>query len=104
MDSRDDFVGPVNLGNPTELTVAQLANAVLELTGSRSRLEFKPLPCDDPRQRRPDIALARAELDWEPTTPLHDGLLRTIEYFDALLGADSKVSRPHVERLTRSVA
>ncbi len=104
MDSRDDFVGPVNLGNPAELTVAQLAHAVLELTGSRSRLEFKPLPCDDPRQRRPDITLACAELEWEPTTPLRDGLLRTIEYFDALLGAEPKVPRPQDERLTRSVA
>jgi UDP-glucuronate decarboxylase len=79
------FGGPVNLGNPGEFTIAELAELVLELTGSRARIVRRPLPQDDPRQRRPDITLARAELGWEPKVALRQGLERTITYFDALL-------------------
>lgn len=85
MDGPDDFVGPVNLGNPVEFTIRELAQTVLELTGSRSGLAFKPLPADDPRQRQPDISLAKEKLGWEPTMALRDGLKRTILYFDNLL-------------------
>jgi UDP-glucuronate decarboxylase len=80
-----DFTGPVNLGNPAEFTIRELAQLVLELTGSRSRIEFRPLPADDPIQRQPDISLARERLAWEPGVALRDGLLRTIAYFDASL-------------------
>jgi UDP-glucuronate decarboxylase len=85
MDSGDDITGPVNLGNPTEMTMLLLAQAVLRLTGSKSRLVFRPLPEDDPRQRRPDIGLAKARLDWQPSVPLEEGLSRTIAYFRTLL-------------------
>lgn len=77
--------GPINLGNPNELTIRQLAERVIALTGSASRLTFKPLPADDPRQRQPDIALAREYLGWEPKVRLDEGLGKTIAYFDALL-------------------
>jgi len=87
MDSTDDFTGPVNLGNPGEFTIHELAAQVLELTGSKSRLDFMPLPDDDPRQRKPDIALAKEALGWEPTVKLRGGLLKTIEYFDNYLKA-----------------
>ncbi len=76
---------PVNLGNPTEFTVRELAEMVIDLTGSRSKIIFKPLPVDDPTQRRPDISKARQLLDWQPTVPLKDGLARTISYFEAKL-------------------
>jgi len=72
---------PVNLGNPVEFTILELADKVLKLTGSSSRIEYHPLPVDDPRQRRPDISRARELLDWHPTTPVEDGLARTVEYF-----------------------
>ena len=78
--------GPVNVGNPVEFTILQLAETVLRLTGGRSRILFKPLPEDDPRQRCPDIARARSTLEWEPTTPLDEGLSRTIAYFRESLG------------------
>ncbi len=81
MDAPHSFTGPVNVGNPHEFTMLELANAVLELTGSPSELVFKDLPFDDPRQRQPDIAVARAELGWEPTVQLEEGLSRTITYF-----------------------
>jgi len=77
---------PTNLGNPREFTVAQLADLVLRLTGSRSKIERRPLPVDDPKQRCPDIARARATLDWEPRVPLEEGLRRTIEHFRTLVG------------------
>jgi UDP-glucuronate decarboxylase len=80
-----EFAGPLNLGNPSEFTMLELAEKVLELTGSRSQIRREPLPSDDPRQRCPDIALARRILDWEPRTPLEDGLRYTIDYFDDLL-------------------
>ena len=75
------LVGPVNIGNPVEFTIRELAETVIELTGSKSTLEWRPLPSDDPLQRRPDISLARRELDWEPKVQLREGLTRTIEYF-----------------------
>ncbi|MBN8944024.1 MAG: SDR family oxidoreductase [Rhizobiales bacterium] len=81
----DDVSGPVNLGNPGEFTIRALAETVIALTGSRSRLVREPLPVDDPRQRRPDISLAKQLIDWEPTVALRDGLLKTITYFDGLL-------------------
>jgi UDP-glucuronate decarboxylase len=81
MNTPDDFTGPVNIGNPREFTIRQLAETVIAMTGSRSRLVFRPLPSDDPRQRQPDISLARAVLDWTPTIDLESGLERTIAYF-----------------------
>ncbi len=85
MDTPDDFTGPVNIGNPGEFTILELAQKVIEFTGSKSRIVNRPLPMDDPTRRRPDITLARETLGWEPTIPLDDGLRRTIEYFDRLL-------------------
>lgn len=84
MDGPDDFVGPVNLGNPGEFTILQLAELVLKLTNSHSKITFMPLPSDDPLQRRPDNTLAKQKLDWEPTVPLEAGLTKTIEYFASL--------------------
>jgi UDP-glucuronate decarboxylase len=81
MNSGDDVTGPINLGNPGEFTMRQLAETVLELTGSTSQIVNRPLPSDDPRQRQPDISKAKAVLDWEPTIPLAEGLKPTIEYF-----------------------
>ena len=86
MDSRDELTGPVNLGNPAEISILDLAQRIIELTGSKSPLVFKPLPSDDPTQRCPDIDLARRELGWEPQTTLEQGLVRTIAYFDELMG------------------
>ena len=85
MESPDDLTGPVNLGNPGEFTMLQLAHEVLDLTGSRSRVVHLPLPQDDPRQRRPDIAVAQDRLGWSPTVALREGLARTVAYFDSLL-------------------
>ena len=81
MNTPDDFTGPVNIGNPREFTMLQLANLVIQMTGSRSKLVFKPLPSDDPRQRQPNISLAQDVLGWSPTTELEAGLDRTIKYF-----------------------
>ncbi len=81
----DDFTGPVNLGNPAEFTIQELAGLVIELTGSASELVFKDLPENDPTRRQPDITLARERLGWEPSVPLRDGLAQVIAYFDALL-------------------
>jgi UDP-glucuronate decarboxylase len=85
MGSSDDFVGPVNLGNPGEFTIRQLAEKVIELTNSSSPLVFEPLPTDDPRQRCPDISLAKEKLGWTPKIPLEEGLMHTIAYFRRLL-------------------
>jgi|GEM_PF-2558722 len=82
MDTPDDFTGPVNLGNPGEFTIRELAEKILEMTGSRSELVFKPLPIDDPRQRQPDITLTRERLGWEPKIKLADGLVQTFEFFE----------------------
>ena len=81
MDSPDDVTGPVNLGNPGEFTMVELAETVIKMTDSKSQLIFKPLPSDDPKQRRPDITMAKAKLDWEPKIPLEEGLKHTIKYF-----------------------
>jgi UDP-glucuronate decarboxylase len=85
MDSDRAFHGPVNLGNPGEFTMRELAEQVLRLTGSRSSLVNKPLPADDPRQRKPDISLAASKLGWAPKVALEDGLKETIAYFKKLL-------------------
>ena len=85
MKSEDDVTGPINLGNPGEFTMLELASAVIELTGSRSKIIHKPLPADDPRQRKPDISKAKSALGWEPKVPLREGLTKTIGYFEELL-------------------
>jgi len=87
MATDDAFTGPVNIGNPIEMTMVELARLVIALTGSRSQLVFKPLPADDPRQRRPDIGLAERALGWSPRVGLEQGLRRTVEYFRTRLGA-----------------
>ena len=83
MATEDDFVGPVNIGNPGEFTMLELAEMVIRLTGSKSKITFQPLPQDDPKQRRPDITLAKEKLQWEPKVKLEDGLRKVIEYFEA---------------------
>jgi UDP-glucuronate decarboxylase len=85
MESPRDIAGPLNLGNPGEFTMRELAEIVVELTGSKSRLAARPLPQDDPKQRQPDITEAKRLLDWEPKIALRDGLARTIAYFDGEL-------------------
>ncbi|HEU4949624.1 MAG TPA: NAD-dependent epimerase/dehydratase family protein, partial [Candidatus Deferrimicrobiaceae bacterium] len=87
MMDQDELVGPVNLGNPCEFTILELATMIKELTGSKSEIVFLPLPQDDPVRRRPDISLAKAKLHWEPTVPLREGLIRTIAFFRELLAA-----------------
>jgi UDP-glucuronate decarboxylase len=93
MDSPPEVTGPINIGNPGEFTVRQLADLVVELTGSSSQLEFHPLPSDDPARRRPDITKASEQLGWGPTVALRDGLTRTIDYFEELLGEPSGSAR-----------
>ena len=85
MNSADDVTGPINLGNPTEFTMRELAELVVELTGSRSQVVFRPLPADDPKQRQPNITKAREILGWEPKVALREGLVKTIAFFDAML-------------------
>lgn len=85
MNSTDDVTGPMNLGNPNEFTIRELAEVVISITGSRSKLELMPLPIDDPRQRKPDIKLAKEKLDWVPKIELIEGLKRSIDYFNQLL-------------------
>ena len=92
MDSPPDITGPINLGNPVEFTIKELANEVISMTGSKSELIFHDLPADDPKQRQPDITMARRHLGWEPKVQLRDGLARTIVYFDRMLREES-VSR-----------
>jgi UDP-glucuronate decarboxylase len=86
MATGDEVTGPMNLGNPVEIRVDELARLVVQLTGSRSTIEFRGLPSDDPKQRRPDISLARATLGWQPAVALESGLQRTIAYFESRLG------------------
>ena len=88
MDTPDEVTGPINLGNPGEFTMIELARIILDLTGSHSQIVHRPLPKDDPPQRRPDIAKARELLNWEPTIALREGLVRTIAYFETLLSRD----------------
>ena len=104
MMSKEDFSGPVNMGNPGEFTVRQLAERVIEITGSKSNLVEKPLPNDDPRQRQPDITLAKQKLDWTPKIPLEVGLAKTIKYFDGLLTSvhSSQTKAPQLGLLRRS--
>jgi len=85
MNTSDDFTGPINTGNPCEFTIKELAEKIIELTGSRSKLEYKALPNDDPVQRQPDISLAKERLGWEPTIQLEEGLKKTISYFEKVL-------------------
>lgn len=85
MATEDSFIGPVNTGNPGEFTMLELAEKILELTNSKSKLVFEPLPSDDPKQRRPDITLAKEKLGWEPKIQLKEGLIKTIAYFDKVL-------------------
>jgi UDP-glucuronate decarboxylase len=82
MASPDEFTGPVNLGNPREFTIRELAEKVIDMTGSKSKLSYKPLPHDDPTQRQPDISLAKKQLGWEPKVKLEEGLIKTIAYFE----------------------
>ncbi|MFM9011777.1 MAG: UDP-glucuronic acid decarboxylase family protein [Planctomycetota bacterium] len=95
MDAADDFSGPVNLGNPGEFTIRQLAELTIELTGSRSELVERPLPVDDPERRRPDITLARGRLGWEPRVPLREGLATTIDWFRSVRIADFRAPTPN---------
>ena len=85
MNSREGFTGPVNMGNPGEFTMLELAEKVIELTGSQSKIIFRELPQDDPMQRKPVIELAKKELGWEPTVVLDEGLKKTIEYFRTIV-------------------
>ena len=93
METPDDVTGPVNLGNPVEFTIRQLAETVITLTGSSSKIAYRPLPEDDPRQRCPDISLAQKLLAWAPRVQLRDGLMKTIEYFERLLRSDPRDER-----------
>jgi UDP-glucuronate decarboxylase len=89
MGAPDDVTGPINLGNPNEFTVRQLAELVIELTNSSSQIVCAPLPADDPKQRQPDIGKAKDLLGWQPTIQLREGLAKTIDYFDQLLRQDA---------------
>jgi UDP-glucuronate decarboxylase len=93
MESGSDLTGPVNLGNPGEFTIRELGEMVIAMTGSKSKLTFHELPQDDPKQRQPDISLARSRLGWEPKIALKDGLARTIAYFEKLLAAEHQATR-----------
>ncbi|MDH3388972.1 MAG: SDR family oxidoreductase [Gammaproteobacteria bacterium] len=90
METDDDVTGPINLGNPTELKIYDMAAKIIEMTGSKSDIVYQPLPQDDPMQRKPDISLARSVLGWEPTTTLEDGLNKTIEYFGNVYAASKQ--------------
>jgi UDP-glucuronate decarboxylase len=86
MNTGDEVAGPMNLGDPAEYTVLQLAQTIIEMTGSKSKIVHRPLPQDDPRQRRPDISLAQETLGWQPNFSMSEGLRKTIHYFEDLLG------------------
>jgi UDP-glucuronate decarboxylase len=96
MNGPDDFVGPVNLGNPDEFTIGELADIVMEMTGSKSKREYRPLPADDPTKRRPDITLAKRHLNWQPKVPLREGLKHTIDWFRAIDMEDYRPPTPNV--------
>jgi UDP-glucuronate decarboxylase len=85
MDTPDSFTGPVNLGNPIEITISSLAHTIIKMTGSKSKIVYLPLPQDDPKQRKPDITLAKRELDWSPKVDAETGLAKTVEYFRRVL-------------------
>jgi UDP-glucuronate decarboxylase len=86
MNTPDDFTGPVNLGNPVEFSTGELAKIIIKMTGSKSKVVHLPLPVDDPRQRRPDITLAKKALDWQPVVGLEEGLEKTVKYFRKNIG------------------
>jgi UDP-glucuronate decarboxylase len=88
MDTPSSFIGPINLGNPVEITILELVRIIVDLTGSSAKIVFRPLPEDDPRQRRPDITLARTIIDWEPVIPFQEGLTRTAIFFKNILGQE----------------
>ncbi len=94
MDSSDSFTGPVNMGNPTEFSILELANKIINITGSKSKIKYEKLPLDDPRQRKPDITLAKKELGWVPKVEIEEGLTKTIEYFDNFLKNNLNLSSP----------
>ena len=85
MESDNNFIGPVNLGNPEEFTMLSLAELIISMTGSKSKIEFKPLPSDDPARRKPMIDLAKQKLKWEPKINLQTGLTKTIKYFESII-------------------
>jgi UDP-glucuronate decarboxylase len=95
MDAPDDCVGPINLGNPDEFTIMELAKLVIELTSSRSKIVHKDLPTDDPTRRRPDISLAKKRLGWSPTTPLREGLEKTIAWFRTIRWDEYRAPTPN---------
>jgi UDP-glucuronate decarboxylase len=95
MNGPDDFIGPVNIGNQGEFTIRELAELVIELTGTKSKIVSRPLPADDPTRRRPDITLAKKHLGWEPKTPLREGLAKTIEWFRTINIADYRAPTPN---------
>lgn len=95
MNNEQGFIGPVNIGNPVEFTIRELAEQVIELAGSKSQLVFRPLPDDDPTRRRPDITLAKRELNWEPKIPLRDGLKQTIDWFKSIELSDYRPPTPN---------
>jgi UDP-glucuronate decarboxylase len=104
MNTPDEVTGPINLGNPIEITIGQLAEQVIALTGSRSPIEYRKLPADDPVRRRPDIRNARELLDWSPTVPLREGLSKTIEHFRAVLRTDGSAAALTELRIAASAA
>jgi UDP-glucuronate decarboxylase len=95
MDGPEDFIGPMNLGNPDEFTILELAELVMELTGSKGTIVHRPLPEDDPTQRRPDITLAKSKLGWQPRVPLREGLTRTIEWFRSIDLSEYRAPTPN---------
>lgn len=95
MNGPDDFIGPVNIGNPVEFTIKQLAELCIKLTGSASKLVYEDLPLDDPKQRKPDISLAKKMLDWEPIIPLEEGLKRTVEWFQSIDQTEYRAPTPN---------
>ena len=97
MASPAEVIGPINLGNTREFSILELAKMVIEITGSRSDIVGKPLPGDDPKQRQPDISKARAQLGWEPTVPVREGLTRTVAYFRELLGDEIKAGTENLK-------
>jgi len=103
MDTADDVTGPLNIGNPTEFTIGELAEIVIELTGSSSAMVHRPLPEDDPKQRRPNISKAEKLIDWRPTIQLRDGLAKTIEYFERLLAAPQEFRHSRPQKLNKRV-
>ncbi|WP_419827412.1 UDP-glucuronic acid decarboxylase family protein [Sphingomonas sp.] len=104
MASDDDVAGPVNIGNPDEFTMLELAKEVIKLTGSKSRIIHNPLPADDPKQRKPDISLARAKLGWTPSVPLREGLRSTIAYFDEFLSREGRAQAQPLAALPGELA